>query len=158
MTLGGLWHGARWNFVLWGGVHGVLLSLNHLFRGWCDPRPRLRALLLSVPGRALCVTGTFFLFVLTWVLFRAATLTTAVAVLRGLLIDQAGARPPISTAGLLAAVILVVVCHLLARKGLWHRFVDPLPSPVRGLGYALVMVLALVLAPDSGKAFIYFQF
>ena len=34
MLLGGLWHGAGWNFLVWGGLHGIYLSINHLWRGW----------------------------------------------------------------------------------------------------------------------------
>jgi alginate O-acetyltransferase complex protein AlgI len=158
MTLGGLWHGASWCFILWGAAHGAWLSLHRLFRGWCEPRPRLRALLGSVPGRTLCVAGTFAGFLLTWVLFRATTLSKARTMLRGMLLERGGSRLPLTPMCLVLAVIVVVVCHLLARTGLWRRLVDPLPSPVRGLGYALVMVVALVLAPDTGTAFIYFQF
>ncbi len=49
LTLGGLWHGASWNFALWGFLHGVLLSINHGFRSFSTARPRLEAFLRSAP-------------------------------------------------------------------------------------------------------------
>ena len=62
MTLGGIWHGAGWTFVLWGVLHGVWLALAHLvdhhFPRWSLPRP-------------LAILVTFLLVSLLWVLFRA---------------------------------------------------------------------------------------
>ena len=55
-------------------------------------------------------------------------------------------------------VLVLVVCHLVAARGLWKRWSPVMPAPMLGAGYAVVLTLALVLAPDEGKAFIYFQF
>lgn len=63
MLLGGLWHGAGWTFVLWGGLHGIYLSINH---GW-------RKLNISLP-KLLSWAVTFFAVVVSWVLFRASNL------------------------------------------------------------------------------------
>jgi len=70
MLLGGLWHGANWTFVAWGGLHGVALAVNHVWsgRGFRLPRPLAWALTL--------------LFVMAcWVLFRAESFSTAGRVL-----------------------------------------------------------------------------
>jgi D-alanyl-lipoteichoic acid acyltransferase DltB (MBOAT superfamily) len=64
MLLGGLWHGASWSFVLWGGLHGVLLIINHLMRRFF--RIRFKA--------SIAVPVTFLLLVFTWVPFRAANI------------------------------------------------------------------------------------
>ncbi len=64
MLLGGLWHGAGWTFVLWGGLHGAYLCINH---GW-------RRLRLQMPG-FMAWGLTFLAVVVSWVLFRAETLT-----------------------------------------------------------------------------------
>ena len=63
MLLGGLWHGAGWTFILWGGLHGVYLSLNHWWRKLKTPFPGWFAWII-----------TFLAVVFSWVLFRAATL------------------------------------------------------------------------------------
>lgn len=80
MTLGGLWHGAGWNFALWGFVHGVLLLANLAWR-------RLRAHLTTRPAPGWEVAAgsllTFALVVVARDLFRAETLDGALAMLRG---------------------------------------------------------------------------
>ncbi len=68
MLLGGLWHGASWNFIIWGGLHGLLLAAERLTRGRC--------LLPWLPA-PLQVAFTFLLVTVTWVFFRAATLPDA---------------------------------------------------------------------------------
>mgnify|MGYP002636943655 CR=1 FL=1 len=69
MLLGGLWHGAAWNFVLWGGLHGVFIVVNHLFRSaivrFGQPFPPFQAPLV---GWAI----TFVAITIAWVPFRAA--------------------------------------------------------------------------------------
>jgi alginate O-acetyltransferase complex protein AlgI len=85
MLLGGLWHGASWNFLIWGAIHGGMLAWergqgrNSFYRHW--PRP-------------LRVTTTFFIVLLSWVFFRTADLPSAISFLGrmfGLGPTQAGA-------------------------------------------------------------------
>jgi alginate O-acetyltransferase complex protein AlgI len=82
MLLGGLWHGASWTFVAWGGLHGLMLALNHAWQaararlGWNRPPTRL--------GAALCVAITFGAVVVGWVLFRAPSFDAAVSILAGM--------------------------------------------------------------------------
>jgi alginate O-acetyltransferase complex protein AlgI len=60
--------------------------------------------------------------------------------------------------GVAATVAVVVLCHALAQRDLWRKVADRLPAPVLGLAYALILTLCMVLAPQTGKPFIYFQF
>jgi hypothetical protein len=53
---------------------------------------------------------------------------------------------------------IVILCHAIAATGVWKRLAVRLPEPLLGCAYAALAILSLVLAPDSGKAFIYFQF
>lgn len=71
MLLGGLWHGAAWKFVLWGGLHGMYLCINHWWRKINKPLPKL-----------LAGTITFICVVVGWVIFRAYRLQDAVEILR----------------------------------------------------------------------------
>jgi alginate O-acetyltransferase complex protein AlgI len=88
MLLGGLWHGAGWNYLIWGGLHGIYLSVNHLWRGWRggDKRAQVAALVL----KGLCWAITFFAVVIAWVFFRARTLAGAWQMLGGLFGFEAG--------------------------------------------------------------------
>jgi len=92
MLLGGLWHGAAWTFVFWGGFHGVGLIVNH---GW-------RALLgrlgfapghFGLPGRVAGVVVTFLVVVVGWVFFRADSLAAAGHILAGMAGLHPGAAP-----------------------------------------------------------------
>jgi alginate O-acetyltransferase complex protein AlgI len=70
MLLGGLWHGANWTFVVWGGLHGVFLVINHLWRGLWQ-KAGLRRVGPAWLGRGLAWAVTFLSVVVTWVFFRA---------------------------------------------------------------------------------------
>jgi D-alanyl-lipoteichoic acid acyltransferase DltB (MBOAT superfamily) len=84
MLLGGLWHGAGWNFVLWGGLHGSYLVVNHLWsEATANARWRSRT---SLSRTIASVALTFLLVSVAWVFFRAPDVPTA----RSLLIGMAG--------------------------------------------------------------------
>lgn len=109
MLLGGLWHGASWNFVIWGALHGLMLILErlggkHAFYAW-------------LPGFAKMAI-TFVIVCFMWVFFRAVDLPAAVEYCRSML----GLTPPQSGAGLIAGLIYqpyYVVSMLLAAFVVW---------------------------------------
>ena len=79
MLLGGLWHGAAWTFVIWGGLHGVYLVINH---AWSAIKPQAILSCLPANFRHVCsIAVTFVAVVLAWVFFRAADLHAALAML-----------------------------------------------------------------------------
>jgi hypothetical protein len=84
MVLGGLWHGAGWTFVVWGGLHGLYLLLNHQWRLF---RQRVWVENLGESNRWLKELSwllTFVAVVVGWVFFRAETLPVAVSVLKSM--------------------------------------------------------------------------
>jgi alginate O-acetyltransferase complex protein AlgI len=157
MTLGGLWHGAAWGYVLWGVAHGLLLVAHKRFQDYCEDKPRLRALLETHLGTGLRIFVTFFCVSMCWVLFQPE-LGKALAVFEKLFCIQKGMQLPLSNRSLWYTVIFLFGCQVLVRSGLWERVYRNLPAPVLGTGYAVCLCAALVLAPDSGSTFIYFQF
>jgi alginate O-acetyltransferase complex protein AlgI len=106
MLLGGLWHGAGWNFLVWGGLHGVYLSINHLWRGWRGER---RASTSGLTTKGLSWLVTFFAVVIAWVFFRAKTIAEAWLMLGGLFGFEAGnsAYAPLGILRLMDLPILV---------------------------------------------------
>jgi alginate O-acetyltransferase complex protein AlgI len=96
MLLSGLWHGADWMYVLWGGLHGLGLVINHQWRslgqrlGWHAIKRQLRW---------LCVGATFAFVLVTWVPFRASSLPAAQSVwasmlgLHGITLSERTANP-----------------------------------------------------------------
>jgi len=83
MLLGGLWHGAGWTFVIWGGLHGLYITVNH---AWHSLRRSLGQDLShsSWWGRGIARTVTFFAVIVAWVFFRANSIDTALGVFRGM--------------------------------------------------------------------------
>jgi alginate O-acetyltransferase complex protein AlgI len=158
MTLGGLWHGAQWHFVFWGVLHGLLLIVHRQFRTFCKPRPRLDAVLQSPLGTVVRVALTFLSVCVGWVFFRAESLSAALTILHRMIVPHVGYGSPLHNRSLWYLVGLMAICHALALTGAWKRWAVRLPAPVLGFGYATALTLALLLAPDSGKAFIYFNF
>jgi alginate O-acetyltransferase complex protein AlgI len=83
MLLGGLWHGANWTFVVWGGLHGLYLAVNHAWqklreRAGRNPEAGTRS------GRIAAQAVTFLAVVVAWVFFRATSMDAAFAVLQGM--------------------------------------------------------------------------
>jgi hypothetical protein len=77
MLLGGLWHGAAWTFALWGGLHGLMLVVNHLWRGSREVSKSRIAAAASIVLTFLCVT-------IAWIPFRAESLEATWSMIRGL--------------------------------------------------------------------------
>jgi len=151
MLLGGLWHGAAWTFVAWGAYHGALLAIHRAV-----PWPRW----LGAPALAPARAGFTFLCVcLGWVLFRARSLADAGTVYARLFAPTDGLALAPSVVAVFAAIFAVVLAaHLWARLGDVEAFVRRLPAPAAAAALACALLVAQLLAPDEGGAFIYFQF
>jgi len=101
MLLSGFWHGAGYTYILWGGMHGALLVINHAWREW-RPKTWDRA----TYDRVMTPVGffiTFFSVVFTMVIFRAGSVDEAVGVYRGML-GFNGASMPVAVLNELGAV------------------------------------------------------
>jgi D-alanyl-lipoteichoic acid acyltransferase DltB (MBOAT superfamily) len=84
MLLGGLWHGAGWNFVIWGGLHGLYLTMCHFYQEFKKKLfPNAKG--SSSVGRFFAWLLTFIVVVVSWVFFRATTFDSALSMLSGML-------------------------------------------------------------------------
>lgn len=153
MLLGGLWHGAGWNFVIWGGAHGVgLLVHKHWSRLRGDAKP-------SAAGNLAAWALTLLFVLLLWIPFRCRTFDLTLTYLHGLFVDSGGIRwlhtHSLVLIGLMAAWH---VLHVIP-----NRVLTALPSE-RPLDYAplasvgLLLLAVLLFAPWEASPFIYFQF
>jgi len=155
MLLGGLWHGAAWRFVLWGGVHGLFLLAERGVRALIPPRRRERA-------RGLGVAVTFLLVCLAWVLFRAESLGDAWVLLTTML---TGGGPGLVDPGVgrvRTVLVAVVTVSMLAiqwtlRDSTLEDVVGRMPWALRSVALA-ALIVAICTAPGEERAFIYFQF
>ena len=155
MLLGGLWHGAAWNFVIWGGIHGAMLMLHRALGGRANPEAPLG--LRDAPRIFLW----FNLFTLAWVFFRAPTFADAWLFLEGMFGAGEGTGwPPLQTGIVLACFGLHVLERVVRERlpalldGLSRRFWGPALQ-----GALLGVVVGCVIAvAGAGDEFIYFQF
>jgi alginate O-acetyltransferase complex protein AlgI len=163
MTLGGLWHGANWPYVVWGFLQGLLLVGHRLFGVALRPFPVVREALASGPGTAARVALTFAVFCFSLSVFRSPDLASGWEMVTKMVAPRAGRPVPLELAGFWLTLVLIVLGHAvgwhLGRSPFaWKRAWAATPAPVLGALGAAVLVAAVVLAPGGTKAFIYFQF
>ena len=154
MLLGGLWHGAAWTFVVWGGLHGLFLAVHRALGGYVarGQLPPLKS--RQIPSILL----TFATVSLLWVFFRADTMSQATGYLSGLLTAPWGspALDDIIIVG--TAVLFVLILDLAQRFTGEHAAILRLPAAVRGVATAVLFLQILVWTGGSSQPFIYFQF
>ena len=156
MLLGGLWHGASWMFVIWGGLHGMYLMIEHAVRRAVGPAFEIRSDLAAL---ALAL-GTFVVVSMTWIFFRAPNSEVAGALLRTLFVESGAETVTLAERAPLAVATLVglVAWHWLSRaKPLADHFAR-WPAAVRVGAIAAAMLGILWSSGGEKDAFIYFQF
>jgi alginate O-acetyltransferase complex protein AlgI len=148
MLLGGLWHGASWNFIIWGGYHGAVLSIERVVYGRDEKRGLIRIPLTVV---------TFLIANIGWVFFRAKTLSAAVFVVSQMFTGVTGAlvMTPIQ-------IELAVGTLLVALGEEYGGLLTKLTYSPVWLRTAAVVVTLLAIelftASDQSLPFVYFQF
>ncbi len=158
MLLGGLWHGAAWHFIVWGGLHGVYLMIGQWKRSL-----RERGVLAALPqGRWVEVLrwlGAFGLVCVAWVFFRADSVGTALTMLRRVL-SGAGGQTDLVTVRVLAAIAIGLATQFVPHapaeriKASISRL-QPIPM---GVAAGVVLFAITTLGPRGVAPFIYFQF
>ena len=81
MLLGGLWHGAAWNFVFWGFLHGAMLCVQRVFESIFGKEGVVRPLVVRILGKAAAIAFVFIMVSIAWVFFRAGSFHVAATVL-----------------------------------------------------------------------------
>ncbi|MGB8352380.1 MAG: MBOAT family O-acyltransferase, partial [Chthoniobacteraceae bacterium] len=160
MALCGLWHGAKWTYVGFGVVQGVMMITQRSFRGWCKVRPKVREMLETRVGTTLRILVTYWTFIVSLVIFRSQDFHRMWMTFHAMFVPQHGimVRYPVGPWALVCTFFVLLVCHIAGEKKWWNKINIILPTPIRGFAYAVVLELIVTLAPETQKAFIYFQF
>ena len=151
MLLGGLWHGANWTFVAWGGMQGAALAVERMFKDTVLFSP-------GVAGRWIRRVVVFHFVCLSWIFFRAPTFSSAAKMLAGIRVFHW--ERVYGTAALFLAmcvVPLLLVDLELERANAEYLFEHHGYSLRVGMGLVFIAVITL-FAANSQSAFIYFQF
>jgi D-alanyl-lipoteichoic acid acyltransferase DltB (MBOAT superfamily) len=155
MLLGGLWHGANWTFVVWGGIHGGGLAVER----WLTRGREVRREGASSPFRGWTSRIVLFhVICLTWIFFRAQSLHEAINFLGGIGHLQLGSHfiPGILFLAAFAAPLFLLDCMLEWRSE--EYLFQRLPAMSRVVTAATLLLVVAVFSANSGAAFIYFQF
>ena len=158
MVLGGFWHGASWNFILWGALHGGALA-GHKFWGelgcadWIERRPGLR-----LAWRPVAWLLTFTVVLVGWIIFRAQTFGDATIFLKRLAV-WAGDGTRLSSPFILPAVCAVAFIHLVVNKNSnWAEAIPQKSMWQRIAAYTALLLILICLGATDASPFIYFQF
>ncbi len=177
MLLGGLWHGASWNFVIWGGLHGLYLMINH---AWNAVRERRSLPHLPRPaGLALTFGGV----IMAWAFFRAETLSGALSMLSALVdpsayvVDKESLKAVVKATGnktshvlaLFAAAFVITFAlpaasayHLRAldgdARGAPAEFSRTFRADAAHFALFVIVWAAILFASGGANEFLYFQF
>lgn len=159
MVLGGLWHGASWNFVIWGALHGILLCIHKIFKKFRKGKKG------NAFSDALSIMGTYIMVCLGWIFFRAEDFTTAFSVYKQIFawndgILQIYSWSIVSIAVVLVASLVAVVSAKRKKEKAINGFY-PILNPEK-TGHQIVFITAvgllIILSYTGSNPFIYFQF
>lgn len=176
MLLGGLWHGAGWTFIIWGGLHGLYLMINHGWRHWCKIYPMFVRYSKSKMHTYSSFLITQLCVVLAWVYFRSDNITVANRLVKSMFTLHR--HKTITGVELLLIFIIYMACFMLPNvKKLFHRqeiglvvyqskstwsLVDfnwtmTIPWAVLTSLLLLISILLILMIGDE-TPFLYFQF
>lgn len=156
MLIGGLWHGASWTFVIWGGIHGLYLVVERLLK----KRFGKMAIFQSGVAQFSLAILTFLLVTITWVFFRAINFEQALGIASAMLFPMEVGN---SILGLKVAVkvlvivgAMLVICWVLRNKEL-EEIMQQSRWEFTSVSLAVMLYLIFTL-PSPDRNFIYFQF
>jgi hypothetical protein len=158
MLLGGLWHGERWHYVVWGGLHGLYLSVHKLIMGNRKAQDRAQ------PGAigpavltALSAVGTFLAVSIAWVFFRARNVGAALAYLRAMASFRGMGQMPVVLLSILIPWIPILAIDLWQSRRQDELFFLRWRRWARGAFYAAIVV-GIVVGGGTRAPFIYMQY
>ena len=170
----GLWHGASWTFVLWGGIHGVCQIIENRIKEAVaktgdlkTDRADAKGKPISGPVKAVLTLITFCVVSYAWMFFRANSISEAFYIVRSMFTDLSlsGAMAQMTMSGksvvkTTAAIVLLIIFDCFNEKRDLLKELNRLPSFVRFAVYVLaaIVVIALKVNNNYAQEFIYFRF
>lgn len=161
--ISGIWHGANWTFVLWGALHGLFLNLSNTIKRFFPTFANILFLRNVDPGisKVIGIISNFLLVYITWIFFRANSITDAFTILGKLTslgglpyMGGSGSYMFYAFLGIFLLMTVEIVREYFPRISLFeHNKIE-----VRYSSYAFLVLLILMVGVFDGGQFIYFQF
>ena len=159
MLLSGLWHGANWTFVMWGGLLGVFLVASRVCRGRFKRWQQHRLPIVRWTFAALSISLTFHLILISWVFFRAQDIAVVPGIYESMLNSFVVSSDFVSVflpvVLLYGALFAIDLGQLITRD---HSFVRHMPAVARPLVYTGAILTIAFFSIKPAVPFIYFQF
>jgi alginate O-acetyltransferase complex protein AlgI len=162
MLLGGMWHGAAWSFMIWGGAHGILLALERLLGVKTESAERQHFRISNFIISAFRIFLIFNLVSLLWLLFQLTDFKDIILYVKELAAWGTSGKSPQIYYAVVVFGFSIVAYHLwgAAKASHWEPFARRYPKPagrILNLAYAFLLFLIVTNSGNPG-AFIYFQF
>lgn len=158
MLLGGLWHGASWNFVIWGGLHGIYLAIHKYFLADRQVKAANDSNFNFVS--LLKITFTFSIVIFTWLFFRSTSWDLTVLYLEKILFWQRGENFGLFLVITLSFLILMLILDLFEYISGRHTYLLKIQSVGLKVGIlaSMFVITCIYLFQAEPAPFIYFQF
>jgi len=153
MLLGGLWHGAAWTFIVWGGLHGTYLILEKLQKQYLPFK-------ITAWNGMILAFITFTCVNITWIFFRASNFDKAWNMFKSMFYMQTNGEKILGSFEILKISIVIAIlflCHWFMRNTSVKEVSQKMSPWMLGIVWAIMFIL-IVIAQGSGEQFIYFQF
>jgi alginate O-acetyltransferase complex protein AlgI len=159
MLIGGLWHGANWTYVVWGGLNGIYLAIHKAYLDVtgkpAKPSNESIKWTLVTPFK---VFFTFTLAAFAFIIFRSPNFPSAWHYISKMFSFQGGITQVGSSVFILPFVLLALVIDLTQYTGWGERFVARTPLWQRAIIFGTLFAVVLIAGADNSQPFIYYQF
>lgn len=154
MLLGGLWHGAAFNFIIWGGMQGLLLVFERITGIYKSSYSEIKLR----PKILIRQFITFNIITLLWLSFRCENIQSLATYLETMF--TFGGQFQVTTADI--SILGIIFCswmlQYVSEYSRVETFLIRLPVPVKALGYAVISIVVFIVNGEAPKPFVYFQF
>lgn len=171
MAIGGLWHGASWNFVVWGVFHGLALIIHREFCVLKNKSAFLKSFVDSKLGNVLSMLITFQAVCIGWIFFRVTNISDAFLIVKRMVLLSpiytrvenhsfilAKTDLPVMVPVVILMVMILLLTNLPLSAAAERGWIKNAPGPLKAAFCAALVVAIITFLPDNSAPFIYFQF
>jgi alginate O-acetyltransferase complex protein AlgI len=154
MLLGGLWHGAAWNFLIWGGLHGLALLVHREWRS----RFAEEAIGSGAARKLMGNLATFYWVCVCWAFFRAPDLHSGFIAAKAFSVFRSPGNEVVASPTWWILIVGLALAHVASQKLEGTGALERIPTWMFSAAYGCCLAIVFAFAPHGYLPFIYFQF